>query len=648
MKALRGSLTRTARTAAAVLAIGAGCFVISSCSIAPGSVVGPMSPAVSLPANLAFGSIPQGVTSPPMVVTLKNTGTGPLNFSSNPSVSGANAADFAITAATTCSTANQVPANATCTVTLTFTPSTMTMESAALNFADNATPSAQMVPLTGTGTAPAPIVVLSTASLSFGPIAQGMTSPAMTVTVTNTGNAFLIFSSNVTITGPNAADFSIVNVVNTTCGTAFQVAPTSNCTVDVAFTPSTNGMETATLNFADNATPSMQTVSLTGGSISNTANSVPLTVDSGPNGNALNIPFVSVKVCVPGSNVNCTTIDHIEVDTGSSGLRIIASQLGGLALPQVTVGGSPLGNCVQFADTTFAFGAVQRADIILAGEKASAVPIQAIAATGFTSVPASCVVNGNLSNNLNTVTALGANGIIGVGQFLQDCGQACVNGAVPGAYYSCPGGVCASTAVALASQLQNPVAMFPLDNQGVLITLPAVGVNGAATATGTLIFGIGTQANNVLGSATVVTTTASGTFTSTFNGTAYPGSFIDSGSNGYFFLDTPQSGLTACLNANNPPNAPQFAGFYCPNSNAQFPFTVSNQGTNNVPTAVNFGIVNIATFVNANPTFAAFSNAGGPFPNAFDFGLPFFYGRSVFTGIEGQTVGTFTGPFFAY
>jgi hypothetical protein len=36
------------------------------------------------------------------------------------------------------------------------------------------------------------------------------------------------------------------------------------------------------------------------------------------------------------------------------------------------------------------------------------------------------------------------------------------------------------------------------------------------------------------------------------------------------------------------------------------------------------------------------------FPRSFDFGLPFFYGRSVFTAIQGRSAGGFTGPYFAY
>jgi hypothetical protein len=60
-------------------------------------------------------------------------------------------------------------------------------------------------------------------------------------------------------------------------------------------------------------------------------------------------------------------------------------------------------------------------------------------------------------------------------------------------------GLCASTAP-LASQVVNPVAAFAEDNNGVAIVLPDVPPGGAASLTGSLIFGIGTKANNQPGS----------------------------------------------------------------------------------------------------------------------------------------------------
>ena len=462
-----------------------------------------------------------------------------------------------------------------------------------------------------------------------------MTSSPLTVSLDNNGNASLTFTANPKITGTNAADFSIFS---STCSTANSVTAGSSCAVQVTFKPSTTGMESASLNFSDNASPAMQTVPLTGGATSTTNNSVPLTVDSGPLGGDVDLAFVSVTLCAPGSTTNCQTIDHIQVDTGSTGLRIEASQLT-VALPQATnSSGDPLGDCVQFADMSYAFGPVQTADIQMAGEKASKVPIQVIAASGFASAPASCATA--TGPNLDTVAAFGANGLIGVGLFKQDCGQACVISAVPAFYYSCPNNICSSTTVPLASQLQNPVALFPVDNQGVLISLPNISVGGATTATGTLIFGIGTQADNVLGTAQIVTTDASGFVTTHYNGQPYSDSFLDSGSNGIFFLNLGPPGFPPCSD---------YSGFYCPTSTAQFTTTI--QGVNNVQIAANFSVADLDSLGTAsNFTLAAFNDAGGPGSAGlgFDYGLAFFYGRSVFTCIEGQTVGTVTGPFFAF
>ena len=116
-------------------------------------------------------------------------------------------------------------------------------------------------------------------------------------------------------------------------------------------------------------------------------NTLPMTVDGGPEDFA-NLGFVSVTICSPGSSTNCQTIDHIQVDTGSSGLRIIASVLSpGLALPQQTdSAGNALAECAQFVDG-FSWGSVRIADIRLAGEQASSVPIQLIGDPSFPTIP---------------------------------------------------------------------------------------------------------------------------------------------------------------------------------------------------------------------------------------------------------------------
>jgi hypothetical protein len=330
------------------------------------------------------------------------------------------------------------------------------------------------------------------------------------------------------------------------------------------------------------------------------------------------------------------------VDTGSTGVRSLASVLpGGFALPKVNdSGGNPIVECLQFGDG-FTWGPVETADVKLAGETASSVPIQVIADPSFSTVPTACsnaaVPGGN--GNENTVPLLGANGILGVGNFLQDCGPACTvaGSGLPPVYFSCPTSGCVVTTASLTQQVQHPVAKFATDNNGVIVELPPVGAGGAISTTGSLVFGIGTQSNNALGSATVLTLDANANFTTVFKGASFPGSFVDSGSNGTFFLNSATTGLPMCTTA---------TGFYCPTSVQNF--SVTNTGTNGHSTPVSFFVANAdALFSASNPNFLL-PGLAAPNPGIFDFGLPFFFGRNVFVAIEGQNTPGGMGPYTAY
>jgi hypothetical protein len=190
----------------------------------------------------------------------------------------------------------------------------------------------------------------------------------------------------------------------------------------------------------------------------------------------------------------------------------------------------------------------------------------------------------------------------------------------------------------------NPVFNFPVDNNGTILTLPAVN-DVAATVTGTLTFGIGTESNNTIPStATIFTLDQSDNFiTNPAGGQSLTASFIDSGSNGYFF---PQ--------INNLPNiCSDNSSWYCPPTTTQFTATNVDPNNNSTSNTVTFSVDDFDTVTQANPTAAAFSNLAGPMPCtsspcSFDWGLPFFYNRSVFTAIDGTTTPNGNGPFWAY
>ncbi len=382
----------------------------------------------------------------------------------------------------------------------------------------------------------------------------------------------------------------------------------------------------------------------TTGTTSTVNNVLAVTVDAGPlvNGQSVgdaDVLFATVTICVPGTST-CQTIDHMAVDTGSTGIRILASQLS-LALPITTSGGVQIGNCIQYADNTYQWGPVAQADVQLSGEMASAVPIQVVGFNNFAGAPAGCSAGGT---PVETVQQLGAKGILGLGVFRQDCGVSCASAAPPAVYYACPSSSCSVASVSVSAQLQNPVWLFPQDNNGLAVVLPQVGAGGAPSATGSIIFGIGTQSNNALGAAVAQAADGLGNFTTTYKSVQYTASFIDTGSNGIFFLDAATTGLTDCgANSNEP-------GFYCPA--AATGFSAINSGPNpagsGLPNAVNvaFSIQNAASLFNSVNT--AFNDIGGDNPGAFDWGLPFFFGRTVFIGIENQTTPAGLGPYWAY
>jgi Protein of unknown function (DUF3443) len=364
----------------------------------------------------------------------------------------------------------------------------------------------------------------------------------------------------------------------------------------------------------------------------NATNQIAVVVDAGPAGaNVINALYASVTLCVPGTT-SCQTVDHLLVDTGASGVRILASVLQpGLlaALPPSIDGASqqPVAECMQFV-SGYSWGSVKTADIKLGGETASSARIQLIGDPALPNVPGACSSSGPA---WNTVQSLGANGIIGLSTFAQDCGQFCASQVSNGVYYACAGASCSPIAVPIANQVWNPVALFPADNNGIVVSLPSVPSTGANKVNGTLTFGIGTQANNSLGSAIVLTVDSTyGEFNSMVDSISYPDSFIDSGSNGLFY----GNGLFA--------DCSFLQGFYCPPvAQAQSGFV---EGLNGANLAVNFTVSNPESLLASNPAVAADAELAGPGFGGVDWGLPFFFGRSIYIAIEDRSTPALNGP----
>ncbi len=372
-----------------------------------------------------------------------------------------------------------------------------------------------------------------------------------------------------------------------------------------------------------------------GGAGSQPPNVLAVTVGGSSVCTNVNQPCTQVTICQPGTST-CQTISDILVDTGSFGVRIFGSVLSFPLQQEVQSPGQPIGECMKFADGSALWGPVQLADVVLGGEPAVTVPIHIIAHTfagqSSSQNPCDSVVDSDPST-------AGFNGILGIGLFTHDCGIACEINNNNDRYFSCTASTCGSVAAPLSTQVQNPVWLLPSDKNGVILTLPNVPAMGAPALSGSVTLGIGTASNNSPPPGiSTFSTDQNGSLTTIYNGTSFPESVIDTGSNGYFF---PDSTLPLCLKPEQ--------DFYCPLVTASLSATLF--GVNAPQATVPFQVANATNLLNTGN--AAFNNLGGPSPSSsssstFDWGLPFFLGRIVFVGIEGQSSTLGTGPLYAF
>ena len=358
---------------------------------------------------------------------------------------------------------------------------------------------------------------------------------------------------------------------------------------------------------------------------------LPLTVGCG----YLNEPCVSIKVCSPSSG-QCVQVDNVLVDTGSYGLRVFANQISSLNLSQsVDASNSALAECQSFKDGTSDWGMVAIANIQLSGRTANSVPIQVIDGN-FATPPSDC------TGVESDPGSAGYNGILGVGVFQQDCGADCADTRQPNnrIYFNCQAGSqnCGSKSVSvrLQDQVTNPVTLLDSDNNGIAIQIGNISSYGQTNPTGYLILGIGTESDNTPGSAVqMFAVDSNGDFQTNYSGNLVP-AFIDSGSNGVFYTASPSL-----------PDCQSLQGFYCPDSTQNFFATqVSADGANNQ--SINVSVANADSVVATNPTGTAFNNVGGPLNGFFDWGLPFFFGRTIYVGFENASSTLGKGSYWAY
>ena len=252
----------------ASLAAGASCTL--NVSFAP-SALGARSATLNVSDNAA---------NSPQVIALSGTGTAPVTLSSaslnfgtvvidttknfNP-VTLSNLMNVALTGinitvtgsaysqVNTCGTS--IAAHTTCSITVTFAPTTAGTQTGTVIIADSAVNSPQTISLTGLGQLP---VTVSPLTLGFGIVKVGTTTTPKTVTVKNNQKVSLNITS-IAFTGTDPGDYA---QSATTCGS--NLAAGAKCTISITFTPKATGGRPASLTITDSAITSPQSMNLVG------------------------------------------------------------------------------------------------------------------------------------------------------------------------------------------------------------------------------------------------------------------------------------------------------------------------------------------------------------------------------------------------
>jgi Beta-propeller repeat/Abnormal spindle-like microcephaly-assoc'd, ASPM-SPD-2-Hydin len=213
------------------------------------SLLGYGSPVIFAPTALAFGLQTPGSTSAAQTLTVTNSGQSALTIGSI--TTGGDAPQFFPIQRDAC-TGTTLSANASCSISISFSPVIIGHFSAVLSVNDTAGDNPQYLLITGIGTGPE--VTFSMYFLNFPNQQAGTVSAPQSAILTNSGSAPLIITGIVS----TVSDFSQTNNCNS------PIAVGGTCAVQISFTPSRNGALSGAIQVSDNALGSPQQVELGG------------------------------------------------------------------------------------------------------------------------------------------------------------------------------------------------------------------------------------------------------------------------------------------------------------------------------------------------------------------------------------------------
>ena len=249
-----------------------------------------------LPAALSFGMQPIGITSATQLVTLTNTGSAAMNLSGIV-ITGNSSTNFGFVLKGTNACpypTGPLPAGASCTISVDFTPQASGPVSATLSISDNAAGNPQSVPLSGSGNGGTYGISLSPSSLNFATQTVGARSTMQTVTLTNTGTFATALA--IAMVGANSGDFAETD--NCSQG---PLAGGQACVITVTFDPTQTGSRSAVIQISDAAPKSPQIVALSGSAVQATATVGPSPIAFGNTLAGTASPPVTVTIANTGT-----------------------------------------------------------------------------------------------------------------------------------------------------------------------------------------------------------------------------------------------------------------------------------------------------------------------------------------------------------
>lgn len=233
------------------------------------------------PPAINFGNVPTGVTSAPQTVTLSDIGVD-YSFGGAPSLGAATVPTGFSVDTSKCTNLVANSSTSSCPVAVTFSPTTTTAYSGTVTipYTSSLLPSGShpTVTFTVVGNGGTSGVSVSPATIPFGSLGTGLTSPTNLVTVTNTGSAPLNISA-IALGGVNPGQFQIPG--GGSCSTSTPVATGGSCTIPVVFAPTSAASFSASLVLTDDAPGSPHSVALSGTGVTPTVTLTPSPLDFG-------------------------------------------------------------------------------------------------------------------------------------------------------------------------------------------------------------------------------------------------------------------------------------------------------------------------------------------------------------------------------